>query len=267
MQFTGTSDVFSLQELADNISIVGPRACASANNVTYWMGQDKFYAYSGRVETLPCTLRNHVFNNLNRNQADQIISGTNEGWNEIWWIYPTADSNWNNAYVVFNHLEKIWYYGTISRTAWLDTALRHYPQACWTGQNSTAGYLYNHEDGLNDDLLPMTSYIQSSDFDISDGEKFMLSRRMLPDLDFSGSTSNNAAVTFTVRSRNFPGTPSFQDAADDQRVIETSVNQYQGEVFIRSRARQMALKVSSADLGVQWQLGTPRLDAREDGKR
>jgi hypothetical protein len=132
LQFLGTTDVFGLQELADNISIIGPRSCIAANNVVYWMGQDKFYAYSGRVETLPCTLRNYVFLDLNYNQADQIVCGTNEGWNEIWWFYPTANSNWNNAYVVYNHLEKIWYYGTMVRTAWLDIASRQYPQAVTT---------------------------------------------------------------------------------------------------------------------------------------
>jgi hypothetical protein len=266
-QFLGTTDVFSLQELGDNLSIIGPRACISANNVTYWMGQDKFYAYSGRVETLPCTLRNHVFQNLNYQQADQIICGTNEGWNEIWWFYPSAQSNWNDSYVVYNHLEKIWYYGTIERTAWLDTALRNYPQACTTGQNSTAGYLYNHEDGVNDDTLPMTAYIQSNDFDISDGEQFMLTRRMIPDIGFGQSTAATPEATFQVRPRRFPGSGFSGDPADSQPIVETSVGLYTDQVFVRARARQMALKVTSQNLGVQWQLGTPRLDARVDGKR
>lgn len=267
LQFTGTTDVFALQELADNISIIGPRAMASANNVTYWMGQDKFYAYSGRVETLPCSLRNFVFNDINRNASGQIICGTNEGWNEIWWIYASASSNWNNRYVIFNHLEKIWYYGNIEKTSWLDSALRQYPQTTNTPENSTTGYLYNQEYGLNEDTLPMEAYIQSSDFDIGDGEKFMLSRRLIPDLDFSGTTANNAEVTFGIKSRNFPGKAEFSDTDDSRPIIETSVNQYQGEVFIRTRARQLALRISSVDLNVQWQLGTPRLDVREDGKR
>jgi hypothetical protein len=268
LQFTGTTDVFALQELGDNLSIIGPRAMVSANNVTYWMGQDKFYAYSGRIETLPCSLRNHVFQNINYDQSDQIICGTNEGWNEIWWFYPTADSDWNNAYVVFNHLEKIWYYGTIERTAWLDTALRQYPQACTTAQGSTAGYIYNHEDGLDDDGAPMTSYIQSSDFDLGDGEQFMLTRRMIPDLNFAGSTASTPEAVFQMRPRNFPGS-GFQPVGttDSKPVVETSVDAYTDQVFIRARARQMALKVSSENLGVQWQLGTPRLDARQDGKR
>ena len=267
LQFLGTTDVFGLQELADNISIIGPRCCIAANNVVYWMGQDKFYAYSGRVETLPCTLRNYVFLDLNYNQADQIVCGTNEGYNEIWWFYPSAQSNWNDRYVVYNHLEKVWYYGTIERTAWLDSALRPLPQAVTTGQNSTAGYLYNHESGVDDDILPMDSYIQSSDIDLEDGEQFMLTRRMIPDINFDGSTVNNAEVTLQIRPRNFPGSAFSSDPADSQPVIETSVGQYTDQVFVRARARQMALKIQSADLGVQWQLGSPRIDARPDGKR
>ena len=274
LQFLGTADVFGLQEYADNISVASPRAMASASNITYWMGQDKFYAYTGRVETLPCTLRNHVFNNINLNQSDQIVCGTNEQWNEIWWFYPTADSDFNNAYVVYNHLERIWYYGTIDRTAWLDTPLRQNPQAANTsitvdGNTITTGngFLYNHENGLNDDDAPMDSYIQSSDFDLDDGDNFMLTRRILPDIGFAGSTAQAPEVTLQVRPRNFPGSAFSADPADTQRVIETSVGVYTDQVFLRARARQMALKIRSQNLDVQWQLGAPRLDARPDGRR
>jgi hypothetical protein len=267
LQFLGTTDVFGLQEYADNISIMSSRAVASAANITYWMGQDKFYAYSGRVETLPCTLRNHVFNNFNLNQSDQVVCGTNEQWNEIWWFYPTADSDYNNAYVVYNHLERIWYYGTIDRTAWLDTAVRYYPQAANTPSGTSTGSIYEHENGINDDTLPMTSFIQSSDFDLDDGDNFMLTRRILPDISFAASTATAAEVTLAVRPRNFPGAPVSIDPADAQRVITSSVNQYTDQVFVRARARQMALKITSDQLGVQWQLGAPRLDARPDGRR
>jgi hypothetical protein len=268
LQFLGTTDVFGLQEYADNISVASSRAMATAANITYWMGQDKFYAYTGRVETLPCTLRNHVFQNLNFDQVDQIVCGTNEQWNEVWWFYPTADSNYNNAYVVYNHLEKIWYYGTIDRTAWLDTPLRQYPQGANTPLSDfAAGQTYNHEDGIDDDADPMVSYIQSSDFDISDGEQFMLSRRIIPDIGFSGSTAQSPEVTMQIRARNFPGSALSSGAADSKPVIETSVDQYTDQVFLRARARQMAIKIQSETLGVQWQLGAPRLDAREDGRR
>ncbi len=267
LQFLGTTDVFGLQEYADNISIMSPRAMATASNTTYWMGQDKFYAYTGRVETLPCTLRNHVFNDFNLQQAEQVVCGTNEQWNEVWWFYPTADSDYNNAYVVYNHLERIWYYGYVPRTAWLDTSIRYYPQAANTPSGTESGYLYSHELGVNDDDLPMDSYIQSSDFDLDDGDQFMLTRRIIPDISFDGSTAASPEVTLTVRPRNFPGSAFRVDPADSQRVIETSVGAYTDQVFVRARARQMALKVASDELGVQWQLGAPRLDARPDGRR
>jgi hypothetical protein len=262
LQFLGTADVFGIQELADNISIIGPRAIITANNMTFWMGHDKFYAYSGRVETLPCSLRNHVFQNLNYDQADQIICGTNEGWNEIWWFYPTANSQTNNAYVIYNHLERIWYYGNIERTAWVDNALREYPQSAG-GQ-----YLYDHEKGVNDDLLPMNSYIQSNDFDISDGENFTLVKRIIPDVNFEGSTATNPQVLMTFRPRNFPGSNYMTEPEEAvTRTATVPVEQYTEQVFIRARARQMGFKVSSTELGVQWQLGAPRIDGRPDGKR
>jgi hypothetical protein len=274
LQFLGTADVFGLQEYADNISIASARAVVSAANITYWMGQDKFYAYTGRVETLPCTLRDHVFKNFNYNQAEQVVCGTNEQWNEVWWFYPTADSDYNNAYVVYNHLERIWYYGTIDRTAWLDTPLRQYPQAANTPVSSSGtttttgpGFLYNHESGLDDDVLPMDSYIQSSDFDLDDGDQFMLVRRILPDVKFDGSTAATPEVTLQVRPRNFPGSAFSADPADTQRVVENTVGAYTEQVFMRARARQMAFKIRSENLGVQWQLGAPRLDARPDGRR
>ena len=272
LQFLGTADVFGLQEYADNISVISPRSMVSASNIVYWMGQDKFYAYTGRVETLDCTLTLHVFNDLNYNQSDQVICGTNEQWNEIWWFYPTSDSDYNNAYVIYNHLEKLWYYGTIDRTAWLDTPLRVYPQATNTpvsngGATVGSGYLYSHENGTDDDTLAMDSYIQSSDFDIGDGDNFMLTRRMIPDVSFDGSSAATPEATLTIRPRNFPGSTFSADPTDTQRVIETSVGVYTNQVFMRARARQMAFKIRSENLGVQWQLGAARLDVRQDGSR
>jgi hypothetical protein len=259
LQYLGTTDVFGIQELSDNISILSPRCVAVVNNTAYWMGHDKFYAYSGRVETLPSTLRNHVFTNLNYNQADQIICGTNEGWNEIWWFYPTANSDVNNAYVVYNHLEKIWYYGTIGRTAWNDSSLREYPQAVG------GYYIYDHERGANDDLLPMTSYISSSDFDLVDGDQFILTKRIIPDINFQGSTAATPTVTMYIKPRNFPG--NAYSNIESGNVIETSVDIYTEQIFLRARARQMAIQIQSTDLNVQWQLGSPRLDGRPDGRR
>jgi hypothetical protein len=327
LQYLGTTDVFGLQELADNISILSARSVVTVNNTAYWFGHDKFYAYGGRVETLPCSIRNHVFQNLNYSQADQIISGTNEGWNEVWWFYPTADSNINNAYVIYNHLEKIWYYGTIDRTAWSDSSLREYPQALTatyltgaisgttltvsaitsgilqvgsviegvniavgtkitalgTGTGGVGTYtvnisqlvnsafitadsiIYNHEQGVNDNILPMRSYIASSDADLGDGDLFILTKRIIPDMNFAGSTADLPAVTMYIKPRNFPG--SAYSNIDSQQVIETSVDIYTDQIFMRTRARQMALEIESTELGVQWQLGSPRIDGRPDGQR
>lgn len=329
LQFIGTTDVFSLQELSDNISIASYRAASSVNNVTYWMGLDKFYAYAGRVETLPCTLRNHVFNNLNYDQLSQIVSGTNEGFHEVWWFYPTATSNFLDAYVIYNYLEKIWYYGTIERTAWIDSSLRQYPQAVGairmscsisgttltvnsTNSNSLSlgsvvygdgiqngtyitalgtgtggvgtytlsqsyslpsvvvfsnGVIFNHEQGINDDVGPMVSYITSSDYDIQDGDQFMLTRRLIPDVDFTSSTASTPSVDMTIYPRSFPGAPVNTNPTITQPVIRTSVTQYTNQVYIRARARQLAVKIGSSALGVQWQLGSPRVDARADGRR
>jgi hypothetical protein len=259
LQFLGTTDVFGLQELSDNISIAGPRSAVSVNNVVYWMGTDKFFAYSGRVETLPCSLRNHVFNDLNFDQLEQIVCGTNEGWHEVWWFYPTANSDTNNAYVVYNYLEQVWYYGYIERSAWLDSPLRKYPQAVG------GAYIYDHERGTNDDTLPMVSFIQSSDFDVIDGDQFILMKRIIPDLNFNGSTNQSAQVTMIIKPHNFPGAP--YQTSRSQNVIETTVDQYTEQIFIRARARQLGLEIRSTGLDTQWQLGSPRIDGRTDGKR
>lgn len=269
LQYLGTTDVFGLQEYSDSISIASPKAVATAANVTFWMGRDKFYAYAGRVDTLPCTVRNYVFNDLAFTQADQIVCGTNEEWSEVWWFYPseTGGNNWNDRYVVYNYLDKIWYYGTMERTAWLDAPSREYLVAAGSGPTDSEGYLYEHENGIEDDESPMVSFIESSDFDLNDGYNYALTRRIVPDVKFTGSTSNTPELDMEIKTRNFPGDALASDAADRQRVIKSAVGTYTDQVFVRARARQMALRVESDTAGVQWQLGAPRLDIRQDGKR
>ena len=275
LTFLGTTDVFGLQEYADNTSIISPRAKTVANNVVYWMGIDKFYAYAGRLETLPCTIRNYVYNDLNYNQVDQIISGTNEGFNEVWWFYPSSTSNTNDRYVIYNHLEKIWMYGTMERTAWIDSSLQPHPQAVATNFTTQIGAMYDHETGLDDDTIAMESYIQSNDFDLGDGDKFILTKRIIPDISFNTSTAAAPSVEFQIRSRNFPGS-SLSTTQDSEDVISTNTNNppvvtevdtFTDQIYVRVRARQVALKVKSTGLGVQWQLGSPRIDGREDGER
>jgi hypothetical protein len=262
LQFTGTTDVFGLQELADNVSIMGSRAVTSVNNVVYWMGRDKFFVYSGRAETLPCTLRRHVFSNFNYEQSEQTFAGTSEGFNEVWWFYCTSQATSPDAYVVYNYQEQIWYYGTLNRTYWLDSPLRVYPVAV------NDGYIYNHEDGTDDDGVALESYIQSSDIDIGDGENFMLIKRIIPDVSFETSKATNPQVQFEILPRNFPGAPYQSELAQSVTLTGGTVNEeYTNQIFMRARARQMALKISSNTLGVAWQLGSPRIEVREDGER
>ena len=273
MQYLGAPYVWGFQIMGSNISIMGPNAVAVANNVTYWMGTDKFYMYSGRVETLPCTLRQYVFDDINLQQSYQFFAGTNEGYNEIWWFYCSANSTVIDRYVIFNHLERTWYYGTMERTAWTDSPLRDFPMAA-----GYDGMLIYHEDGVDDGTTnppsPITAYCQSSDFDIGDGHNFGIVWRIIPDVTFDGSTVNNPTTVFTVRPRQNPGTnygstdnPDVISAQNYQNQQTYNVQQFTEYAYVRVRGRQMAFKISSDTLGVSWQLGTPRLDVRPDGRR
>ena len=267
LQYLGTTDVFGLQEYADNSSIASPRACITVDNVTYWMGKDKFYVYSGRVDTLPCDLRTHVFGNLNQRQMEQIVCGTNEGFAEIWWLYPSAASEVNDSYIIYNYLERLWYYGTINRTAWLDSPTRDYPLAVQTLAGTEVSRLLTHENGLDDDTLPMMSYIQTNDFDLDNGDNFALTKRMLPDINFNGSFNTAPQVTLSLLTRNFPGLSLTDDPDNAKVVAQVAVGRFTDQVFIRARARQLAMRIESNDLGSRWQLGVPRVDVRTDGKR
>jgi hypothetical protein len=203
MQYLGAPFVWGFQQVGANISIVGPNAVATASNLTFWMGEDKFYYYDGRVNTLPCPLWQWVFYNINKDQHYQIFATTNEGFDEIWWFYCSEGSDTIDRYVVFNYTDKIWYYGTLDRTAWLDTPLRNNPVA--TGYADTNGELYNHESGVDADGAAMTSYITSADFDLADGYQFQYGWRMIPDVKFDGSTTAAPQVTFSLTPRQYPG--------------------------------------------------------------
>lgn len=270
MQFLGTTEVFGIQEYTDNISIASPRAAINVNSVVFWMGKDKFYIYSGRVDTLPCTVREYVFKDFNYEQLPQVVCGTNEKWGEVWWFYPSKDSEVNNRYVVYNYRENIWYFGKFDKTAWLESGVRPNPHSVITDENSEFGYLYIHETGVDADGEPMEAYITSNDFDIEDGEHFGLLRRLIPDVSFFGSEVPEGVkpqITLEIKPRNFPGSAFRFNPESSQDVIETTVEQFTEQVFIRARARQMAMKVSSNTLGVYWQLGDVRMDIRQDGRR
>jgi hypothetical protein len=273
MQYLGAPYVWGFQILGDNLSIASPNVAVTANNITYWMGVDKFYMYSGRVETLPCTLRSYVYNDINMSQAFQFFAGTNEGFNEVWWYYCSANSTTIDKYVVYNYLERVWYYGTLNRSAWLDSPLRVEPMATTYGAQ-----LVYHETGVDDGTTnppsPITAYVQSSDFDIGDGHNFGFVWRLIPDVTFDGSTVNAPALDFTVRPRQFPGS-NYGNSNNPEVVSSQSfagqrtynVQQFTEQVYVRIRGRQMAFKVGSDTLGTAWQLGVPRIEVRPDGRR
>jgi hypothetical protein len=348
MQYLGAPYVWGFNIMMDNISIISPNAAITVNNVTYWMGTDKFYMYSGRVETLPCSLRQYIFGDINASQGFQVFAGSNEGYNEVWWFYVSNSSKGNivDKYIIYNYLDRVWYYGTMARTAWLDSGIRQYPLAAsyyitagFTGSilgttltvtavtlgtlavgqtlfgagvsgsptitslgtgtggvgtytisvsqtvastvmttTNGNGIIVNHENGVDDNAtalsIPINAYIQSSDFDIQDGHNFGFVWRILPDINFNGSTVNNPAVTMTIKPRVNSGAAYGQ--ADNPAVVSAdsygtsqvyNIQQFTGQVYTRLRGRQLAFRIESTGLGVSWQLGMPRIDIRPDGRR
>lgn len=342
MQYLGPPYVWGFNLIGDNTSIASPNAAISVNTVTYWMGVDKFYMYNGRLETLSCTLWKYVYDNFNKSQRDQVICGSNEGFSEIWWFYPSLNSNVNDSYVIYNYLEQTWYYGTLNRSAWLDSPLRAYPMGCFSVQASVlsaditssqttipivdcssypatgtvfieseqitytgnsgstltgcvrgangstavlhlrytpvtmtaANQVMFHEYGTDDQSTttaqPIAAYLESSDFDIGDGQEFGFMWRILPDLTFRGSTVTSPRVMLSIKARLNSGS-SYETALTDPtnvtRTSSTPVEQYTGQVYTRIRGRQAALRIDSTEVGVAWQVGAMRIDVRKDGRR
>ena len=272
LQYLGAPLVWGTQLLGDNVSIMGPNAVAIGSGIVYWMGKDKFYAYSGRIETLNCDLRKYIFNDINLLQNEQVFAGTNEGFNEVWWFYCSANSTTVDRYVVYNYQERIWHYGTMARTAWIDVGFRDYPQAATYSYN-----LVNHELGNDDNetgtAVAINAYIESAEFDIQDGHNLGFVYRILPDITFSGSSGTNPSVTMTLipmmnsgSGYNNPQSLGGSSSASVTRTSTTVIEQFTGQVYVRVRGRQMIFKIESTDLGNAWQLGAPRIDIRPDGK-
>jgi hypothetical protein len=276
MQYLGPPLVWGFTLLADNISIASQNAMATAAGVIYWMGVDKFYIYSGRVETLPCAVRQYVFEDINRDQQEQFFAGTNEGYSEVWWFYCSANSDVIDRYVIFNYLDRVWYYGSLDRTAWLDSPLRQFPMAA-TGGNLIVFHEAAVDDGTTNPPSPISAYIQSSDFDINDGHNYGFVWRIIPDITFNNSTTptpNKPQVKFVVRPRQNPGSsygvspsPTIQSSQSYAGQQVYNVQEFTEIVYSRVRGRQMAFKVESDTLGTQWQLGVPRIDVRPDGRQ
>ena len=273
LQYLGPPYVWGSQLVGDNISIVGENAAAIASGVVYWMGKDKFYKYDGRTQTLRCDLRQYVFNDINADQYQQVYAGSNEGFNEVWWFYCSASSLENDRYVIYNYVEDIWYYGTIGRTAWLDSGTLSNPIGA-----TYANTIVNHEYGLNANesgtTIPINAYITTSEADIDDGHNFVFIRRILPDLTFRGSTAESPSVTMSVIPLNNSGAgytdPASVGGSDNAAITRTAtvpIEKFTGQVFIRVRGRQFAFKIESNQLDTTWQLGSPRIDWQQDGRR
>jgi hypothetical protein len=273
LQYVGAPAVWNAQLVGENISIASQNAVAYANGVAYWMGRDKFYMYDGRTQPLQCNLRKFVFNDFNEEQYEQVFAGTNESYHEIWWWYCSSDSNVSDRYVVYNYLEQVWYYGTMNRTAWLDSGLRNYPLAATYSNN-----LVNHEQGVDDNETATTvaipAYVSSAQFDLEDGHQFAFIWRILPDITFDGSEVGSPSATMTLlplqnsgSGYNSPASVGGSNSAGVTRTATLPVEEFTGQIFTRVRGRQLAIKVESSDVGVTWQLGSPRIDMRSDGRR
>jgi hypothetical protein len=273
LQYVGAPIVWGANLVGENISIASKNAVAYANGIAYWMGTDKFYKYDGRTETLKCDLRRYVFNDFNADQYEQVFAGTNESFNEIWWFYCATGSDVPNRYVIYNYSEDVWYFGNLRRTAWVDSGARDHPLAA-----TTSGKLVEHEQGLDDNETTtpaaITAFITSADFDLDDGHRLFLVNRIMPDVTFDGSTAVSPSVTLTLDPLTNSGsgiksTPSEggNSSGTVTRFATSPVETFTDQLDVRIRGRQLNLKIQSNTVGVQWQLGSPRLDMRPDGRR
>tara|TARA_B100001057_G_scaffold212692_1_gene213000 strand:- start:4268 stop:6157 length:1890 start_codon:yes stop_codon:yes gene_type:complete len=270
MRFIGPPFTFGIQQLASNITIMGPNAAVATEDVVYWMGIDNFYTYSGQTKQLNCTVKDHVFNDFNFSQSDKVYGGINSEFSEVIWLYPSETNSLasggtgeNDKYVIYNYKDDIWYYGNLNRSAWLDRGIRTFPIA------AESGYLYNHEFEYDDDGSAMDSFIESAPMDIGDGDKFALATTVVPDLTFVGSTAlSSPQATFTLKARTEPGAAYGSTSSGSAvRTASSPVETFTELLNLRVRGRSFAIKVDSSALGTKWKLGSPRVDIRPDGRR
>ena len=264
MTWLGPPYTFGITQLGVT-TIMGPNAAIAVDDVAFWMGRDTFYLYDGRVQQLPCAVKDKVFSDFNHDQRARVFAGVNSEFNEVIWFYPSSENEENSNYVIYNYGEKVWYYGTLSRTAWIDRGVRQFPLATSAGPTA---YLYDIENGTDNDGSGISAYIESSQFDIGQGDQFSFVDKVIPDLTFAGSTASDPSATFTVQARNFPGANYDQTQNNATTRTSTSpVEQFTNQLYFRVRGRSISLKVASSDTGVQWRLGVPRFNIRPDGRR
>ena len=266
MQFIGPPDTFGITIVSEGISIRSPNSAVAIEDNVFWMGNNEFYVYNGAVQKIPCTLRDFVFSDFNSLQSEKVFAGVNSSFSEIWWFYPSADSNEVDKYVIYNYQQQIWYYGSLNRTAWLDRGVNELPISA-----STDFYLYNHEtgddDGSTDPVTAIPAHIESSQMDIGEGDQFTFISRIIPDITFRNSEIGKKA-SLILKTRNFPGGNYLQtDPTEVSKTATVPVEQFTNDAFIRLRGRSFALRVESTETGISWRLGSPRIDIRPDGRR
>ena len=263
MRFIGPPFTFGISQLASNITIMSSASAIATEDVVYWMGIDNFYVHAGQTAQLHCTVKDKIFLDFNLAQRDKVVAGINSEFGEVWWFYPSAESSECDKYVIWNYNEKVWYYGSLTRTAWLDRGIRNFPIA------AGSGYIFNHELGFDDDGSAMTSFVETSPMDMGDGEKFAFIKRVRPDLTFTGSvTGSSPNATFTVKARDFPGEDFSQTGTGTTtRTATNPVEAFTNKLDYRIRGRSFAIRLDSSALGCKFKMGTPRVDIREDGRR
>ncbi|HCI71321.1 MAG TPA: hypothetical protein DHV30_12295 [Balneola sp.] len=266
MQFVGPPDTFGITIVSEGISIRSPNSAVAIEDNVFWMGSNEFYVYNGAVQKIPCTLKDFVFSDFNSLQSEKVFAGVNSSFSEIWWFYPSADSNEVDKYVIYNYQQQIWYYGSLNRTAWLDRGVNELPISA-----STDFYLYNHEtgddDGSTDPVTAIPAHIESSQMDIGEGDQFTFISRIIPDITFRNSEIGKKA-SLILKTRNFPGGNYLQtDPTEVSKTATVPVEQFTNDAFIRLRGRSFALRVESTETGISWRLGSPRIDIRPDGRR
>ena len=269
MQFLGPPYTFGIRQISGNTTIVGPNSAKAIDDTVFWMGDREFYVYDGGVKKLPCTVKSYVFNDFNTSQGLKVFAALNSSYGEVWWFYCSASSSEIDKYVIFNYEESVWTYGNLSRTAWVDRGITTFPIA--SGGNTLFYQEFGLDDGSTTPNSAISAYIESSQLDVGDGDRFVYVSKLIPDITFDGSTSTNPAVTFTLQTRNNPGGAYLQTDSNavTQSVAATStvVEQFTQEVDVRLRGRSFAIKVSNSDAQNQWRLGTPRVEVRTDGRR
>ena len=267
MQFLGPPFTFGINTVSENITIASPLSAIAIEDQVYWMGAEEFYVYAGNVQRLPCSVRDYVFSDINTDQLEKVTASTNTAFSEVWWFYPSASSTECDKYVVYNYQQQIWYYGSLNRTVWLDRGVESFPIAA-----STDHALYFHERGFDDGSTApasaITSFIESSQLSLGDGDNFVFLRKLIPDLTFRDSTAVTPSATMTLQTRNYPGGQYLQtNSKTVSKTASVPVEQWTNEVNVRLRGRSFAFKIETTDTGVGWRLGSPRVEVQPDGMR